>query len=157
MNLLTAIEREDHVEEDYSPRPGRSTVLVQLIEGDSYLFNRYDHATRKHVNAGLEIYELQYEGGSAELEAEQGMLEDAVAPLLEDGFWREGWFVVEGFYGHYSKDYFGEVDCDFECLGVRPATWADMERFGISRRPWWGFLPGLAKKVPARFMAPGCN
>lgn len=156
MNLMTAIERTS--EEEYEPpRPERSTVLVQLIEGDSYLFNRWDAVKRQHVNAGLEIYEIQYEGGSAEIEAEAGMLSDAVAPMLEDGFWREGWFVVEGFYGHYTKDYYGEVDCDFECLNVRDATWADMERFVIGRRPWWGYLPWLRRKVPVRFMSPPCN
>jgi hypothetical protein len=110
------------VEEEYSPpRPEKSTVLFELIEGDCYLFK----------NEGVEFGEIQYEGGSADIEAEAGMLEDAVAGLLAAEHQKVGWWVMEGFYGSFSKDYYGEVDCDFECDRVRPATDEDRRKFGV--------------------------
>lgn len=122
MVMLNIVQSVARPEDDY-PLPERSFILCEIVEGDSYLFE----------GKGLEFAEIQSEGGSAEIENESGMLEDAIASLLDPEFQRVGWFVIEGFYGNYTKDYYGEVDCDFECENVREATDADFERFGMTR------------------------
>jgi hypothetical protein len=104
---------------------GPSTILVQLIEGSHYLF------TRDGVDAGIEIEECRYTNGDADIEADAGMLHDAIAPMLEDGFWRVGWFVIERFTCHYSRDYWGECDVDYECTNVREATDEDIATIGV--------------------------
>jgi hypothetical protein len=38
------------------------------------------------------------------------MLEDAFVGLLDDHEKKTGWFVMEGFYGNFREDYYGEVD-----------------------------------------------
>lgn len=88
-------------------------VTVVLVEGDSQLF------------PGLEIESIDYphEGpgedgrlNSAEAEAEAGMLVDA---LVGAGFAPTvpGTYVVRKFVACYSRDYWGEVDGDYECEG----------------------------------------
>lgn len=111
------------------PIPEKSFVLVQIVEGSSYLFESWEK------DFGLEFWEMWSEGGSAAIELEAGMLDDAIAPLLYPNFWRAGWFVVEGFYGHFTTDYWGDVDCDHECDRVRIARWSDLKRMGVPR-PW---------------------
>lgn len=142
------IKEEESKEEDSYPKPGKSTVLCEVIEGDNYMFRRWSGGLTKHVELELDFGELQHEGGSAAIEAEAGMLDYAVAPMLLDSFdeLKPGWYVVEGFYGSYSTDYYGEVDCDFDCDLVRKARWSDIEHFGVARAPWWARLLRLFGK-----------
>lgn len=157
MSIAQLIEREptqddlDYDEYEKSLRPGKSTVLVQIVQGGSHLFEKWDPVTRRRYHLDLEVYESSHEGGSAALEDHSGMLMDAVVPMAED-YWYPGWVVVEGFYGHYSKDYWGEVDCDFECDDVRPARWSDYEKLMGPRRPWWARRD---RYIPQLFGHPG--
>lgn len=139
------------------PRPGKSTILFELIEGDTCQWTRWNAETKRHETIGLEIEELQYEGGSAEIEAEQGMLAEAVYSLLDDEEHASpGWWVVEGFYGSFWKDYYGEVDCDYSCDIIRRARWADIEHFGVARPPLWVRVVRLLGFDPlVRGLAPG--
>lgn len=134
-DLITAMPDPEPPYE--GPRPEKSTILFELIEEHTYLWTRWDTENARWDTVGLEIEEIQYEGGSAEIEAEQGMLPDAVYGLLDPDQHTAGWWVIEGFYGSFSKDYWGEVDCDFSCDVIRPARWSDIAYFGIQRPPLW--------------------
>lgn len=115
------------------PKPGKSTILFELIEGETYLWTRRNEENRS-VPVGLEIDEIQYEGGSAEIEADQGMLDVAIYDLLADNeICNPGWWVIEGFYGHYTRGDGWETDVhvDFECDVIRPALPSDLEHFGV--------------------------
>lgn len=97
-------------------QPSASNIFIELCSGDSRLF------------PGLEVEELLYDGESAEIENEAGMLEDHLSDL---GFKPEnpGKYFVQGFRAYYTKDYYGEVDvdCEFECW--REATPEDESKF----------------------------
>ncbi len=125
--------------------PERSTILFQLLEGDSVLFRE---------PAGVEFGEFHCEGKDAFWAREGCILEDAVAYLLwPDREYTPGWFVMEGFEVHYSKDYWGEVDVDYECAKVRPARWSDLKHFG-GLVPWWGralLWLGLDAEIPESY------
>lgn len=129
---LIAVKPPEDEESWPPPRPGEpSTILFELIPGEWY---------QDRLN-GLEFNEIQCEGGSAEYEAEQGMLDWAIADGVGDVCKKRGWYVVENFISSYSTDYWGEADADFEWDRIRPATVADMKRFGFGRREllqtWW--------------------
>lgn len=143
-------EERDAEEHRDNLRPEKSLILAQIVVGGSHLFQKWDPNTKTWGYLDLEFYEFQYKGGSAAIEDDAGMLQDAVAPMMED-FWHPGWVIVEDFYGHYSKDYWGEVDCDYEFDNVRPARWSDYERM-IGRRPWWARSD---RYIPRLFGHPG--
>lgn len=136
MQLIAAPDSEPEWE---YPKPGKSTILFELIEEPTYCWTRWDPDQKKHVMVGLEIEEIQHEGGSAAIEAEQGMLDHAVYALLDHEEHTAGWWVIEGFYGRFIKGdgWTTDDDVDFECDEIRPARWSDMEKFGVMRAPWW--------------------
>lgn len=139
------------------PHPEKSTILCQIIEGDSYLFQEWNSEKKCLENLGLDFHEFQYEGGSAEIENEAGVLQDTIAGLLDPEFHRVGWFVVEGFYGHYWKDYYGECDVEYECDDIRVARWSDIEAMGLMKAPWYIRalrMFGIDPEVPPRLMYP---
>lgn len=137
-NLIKAFTldpKENPENYDY-PSPGKSAILFEIIEGDSHLFQTYRDGAR--VNLGLEFGEIQYEGGSAEIEAIEGMLKYAIFELLGYDEYKPGWYIMTGFYGHFHTDDFtGDVDVDYECDDVEPARWSDLEYFGVTKMPWW--------------------
>jgi hypothetical protein len=141
------------------PKPERSLVLVQIIKGENSIFTRYNRETRRYESAGLEFHEIFSLGGSADIESENGMLGDAVAPMLEPEYWQPGWYVIEDFYGYYSRDYYGEVDVDYECGVVRLARWSDVALLmGENVVPVWARIAmrfGRDFAVPALWMDPG--
>lgn len=153
-DLITILERtpEEIEYEQYRDalRPGKSFILAQIVQGGSHYFERWNPVTRQREYLDLEFWEVQCEGGSAELEAEAGMLPDAFVDMIDD-YWHPGWVAIDGFYGHYSKDYWGEVDCDYECDNVRPARWSDYEKM-MGRRPWWARRDAY---IPQLFGHPG--
>lgn len=127
MTLLTIMPDEDLENASEHPVPGKSTILFQLIEGDSY------------YASGLEIYECQGEGGSWDLEGVSGTQEDVIAHMLQnlpDGYTAKvGWHVIEGFYGFfhcYDGENGREYDCDYEFDAIRAATDDDLKRFGLA-------------------------
>lgn len=125
-------------EEEYEyPCPGKSKIVFQLIEGETYKLQRWDNELKRSVSIGLDFYEVGYEGGSAEIEAYEGMLEDVIAEMLDPDELKIGWFVMDGFFGSFSRDYYGEVDCHHECDDIRPARWSDIEEMGFCKAPWW--------------------
>lgn len=137
VQLIALSERP---EDDYEyPKPGKSTILFELLEEPSYQFTRWDEAQKKHVEVGLMIDEIQHEGGSAAIEAEQGMLEDAVYDLLDPADVGPGWWVIDGFYGTFCKGdgWMTDDEVDFECNEIRPARWSDMKHFGVQHPPIW--------------------
>lgn len=99
------------------PQPGPSNILVTLITGDSRLW------------PNMEMHELQYTGDSAEYEQEAGMLEDAIAPMFQPK--EPGTYLLYGFTAHYHKDYYGEVDVDYELEGWRKVEAADHDQFYV--------------------------
>ncbi len=149
VDMITVLEptqkQLEYAEYEKSLRPGKSIVLAQIVDGGSHLFEKWNPTTRTREYLDLEFWEFTSEGGSAAIENEAGMLEDAIAPMVED-YWHVGWVCVEGFYGYYSKDYYGEVDCDYECDNVRPARWSDYTRL-MGPKPWWAradrYIPQL--------------
>ena len=96
-------------------RAAPSNILVTLIEGDS------------HQWPGLEIEELLCNGESAENEKEEGMLDDAIAPLFQPK--APGTYYLYGFSATYTQDYWGDVDADYELGGWRVATEEDQKQF----------------------------
>lgn len=96
-------------------QPTPSDILITLTEGDSRLF------------PGLEVESIQWTGESAEFEQEAGMLENAIAPMFKPS--KPGSYFLYGFKAHYNKDYYGEVDADYELEGWREATIDDENKF----------------------------
>ena len=128
-------------EDDAAQEPDLSTILFQLVEGDTFLL----------PGTGVEFWEVQGEGKAVFWETEASMLHDAIAGMLEPAQCVVGWWVMENFTASYTKDYEGEVDCDYDHDEVRPAKWSDMLHFGM-RVPWWARLLlalRLNGKVPA--------
>ena len=136
MQLIAQTQTEDDSE---YPRPGKSTILFELIEDETWQWTAWATALNRHMPVGLMIEEIQYEGGSAAIEAEQGMLEDAVYSLLDPDLHSKGWWVMDGFYGTFIKGdgWTTDDDVHFECDEIRPARWSDMKRFGVKRPPMW--------------------
>ena len=136
MQLIATTKSDD--DWDY-PKPGKSTILFELIDEPSYLWTRWDKALRRHVEVGLMIDEIQHEGGSAAIEAEQGMLDHAVYELLDHEEHGAGWWVIEGFYGHFTRGdgWTTDDNVDFSCDEIRPARWSDIIHFGVQRAPLW--------------------
>jgi len=141
---------------DEHPRPGKSKIVFQIVEGGSHYFFEYGPGGQKQLD--LEFYEIQSKGGSAAIEAEAGMLEDAIAGLLDPEHKKVGWWVMEGFYGHFTRGDGWETDddCDYECDLIRPATWRDMDEMGlpVSLRKRIMILMGWDAPVPPKFGAP---
>jgi hypothetical protein len=111
---------------DYAAsEPDDSTILFQLI---------YSH-TGSFPAQKLDIYEVQSEGKGAFWENESCTLNMGIEACVEsdviEGKVTEGWWVIEKFVPHYSKDYYGEVDCDYECDNIRRARWSDVNHFGL--------------------------
>ncbi len=96
---------------------GPSNVLLVLAEGDSRLW------------PGLEVEELLYTEGDADIENDAGMLEDALSECLAGEIERPGRYLIEGFRSFYTTDYYGEVDADYEIAAWREATRADEAQF----------------------------
>lgn len=96
-------------------QPSKSNILIVLIEGDSLEW------------PGLEVEELLFNGESAECEQAAGMLLSAIEDLFTPP--APGTYFLFGFQASYSKDYFGEMDVDYELEGWRIATGADQEQF----------------------------
>lgn len=154
-DLLTVGPPKTEEEYDY-PRPERSFILVHLVEGSDYLLRRWNPETRVEDDLGLEFWGVYHEGGSAEIEAEAGMLKDVIAGMMDREFEKVGWFVIDGFYGVFSTDYWGETDCDHEYEVMRPARWSDLKRMEV-QVSWWGqmlIMLGLDGDVPPRFGHP---
>ena len=154
-DLLIALPPKPEEEYEY-PRPGKSFILAQIVDGGSYMFQRWNPETKKHEYLDLEFWEVHHEGGSAEIEAEAGMLQDTIANIIPPEFEKVGWFVMEDFYGVFSTDYWGETDCDHEFDNIRPARWSDLKRFGL-KVSWWGqilTMLGRDGNVPPRFGHP---
>jgi hypothetical protein len=121
-------------ENDYElPAPGKSTILFQLVEGGCYMFQRWDEELKQNVDIGVEFGEVQYEGGSAELENYVGMLEYSISEMLDGEFKRPGWYVMEGYDVHYTRGdgWMTDDDADHEFDSVRVATQADFDHFGV--------------------------
>ena len=158
VELMFIEKTPDEIEdEEYrnNMRPEPSTILFQIIDGDSYMFDKWNPETKKNDPLYLELGEYAYEGGSADLEAESGMLPDSFVSLLDDNEKKVGWFVMEGFYGTYRTDYYGEVDCDFECDNIRKAKFSDLDYFGYA--PWWAKLLlkiGINLEINSRYGHP---
>ena len=99
------------------PVPEKSTVMFQLIEGDSYYL------------PGFEIDGCTGHGGSWEIEGIQGTEIDAVEAIIQQFddkvTFSAGHWIIVGFYGQFST-YDGpdgrEWDCEYEADEVRPAT-----------------------------------
>lgn len=129
MTDLTALPSEPEDDDQYRMRPGKSTILMQFVEDDSHLW------------PGLSVEEMQYEGGSAEIENEGSFLEEAIESALEEDTkpTHPGWWVMEGFYGTYTRGdgWTTDDDAEFECDVWRPARWSDIEHFGIMAEPLW--------------------
>jgi hypothetical protein len=134
---LIAVAGDDR-EWDY-PKPGKSKIVFELIDEDTYEWTVWDAGQKRHREVGLMIDEIQFEGGSAEIEAEQGMLNHAVYDLLDPFQHGAGWWVIEGFYGIFRRGdgWTTDDDVDFECDGIRPARWSDLNDMGIMRPPMW--------------------
>jgi len=97
------------------PQPSQSNILLTLVDGDSVLW------------PSLEVDELLFNGESAEYEQMAGMLEDAIASVFSTR--TPGTYFLYGFRAFYSKDYYGEVDVDYELDGWRVATADDAKEF----------------------------
>jgi len=116
MGELAFAKSPYHAPEDLAAdEPDDSTILFQLVEGDSYMFP---------LGAYVDFWEFQSEGKAAFWENEASMLQDAVAGMLNIDQCRPGWWVMEKFSSHYTKSYEGEVDCDYDHEAVRPARWS---------------------------------
>jgi hypothetical protein len=130
MTLLQAIQAEEM--EDYEePSPGKSLVLFEVVDDPQ----GHAEAGRTYLSLGIE--EVQGEGGSYDIENDHGFLEYTIAGLVPDWVDHAGWYVIEGFYGDFTRDYYGEVDCKFSYDVFRRATHYDLAYFGIAKMPWW--------------------
>ncbi len=96
-------------------QPSSSNILITLVEGDSRLW------------PGFEIKEILHNGESTEYENDAGMLEEAIAEGFKPTV--PGTYYIYGFRAIYSKDYFGEVDVDYELEGWRKAEESDTKQF----------------------------
>jgi hypothetical protein len=92
-----------------------SNILIELTEGDSREW------------PGLEVDELLHNGQSAEIEHDAGMLQDALSNLFKPP--GPGTYFLFGFVAFYSRDYYGEVDVDYDLEGWRVATDEDKAQF----------------------------
>ncbi|WP_342234596.1 hypothetical protein [Inquilinus sp. OTU3971] len=139
MGQITVAEPTEldlEIEATEHPLPGKSDILFQIVEGDSHLFESWDNASQRFVRHGLDFGEMQWEGGSAEIDGTEGMLEYCIAQMLDEEFWRPGWFVMEGYIGYYYRDAFtNEISLSHEYEVARPARWSDIERFGTQKAP----------------------
>lgn len=112
LDLITVIDNDD-AEEDFSYNPGeKSNVYFELILIDP-------EATRDWQKWSIENY--NGEGGGYDYEHENGFMDYTIMDLLPDDI-EEGRYTMEGFYMTFHTDYWGEVDCDFYCDTIRPAT-----------------------------------
>jgi hypothetical protein len=163
--IATLIEAVGEPDDYVFPR-GPCKIVCQIVEGGSYLFERYDPATKTRHYLDLEFWETGATDGDAEIVSYEGMLTDAIAPMLDgpytlegktyEDFWRVGWFCIEGFTAHYSRDYWGDCDVDYECTDVRIARWSDYAET-IARPPWWArilLIVGIDLAIPARWGHP---
>lgn len=126
--------------------PARSRILGQIVDLD-----------KGHYGWQIGWNEFQSEGRAAFWEGEGGTLTDAVESALNgmDVELAPGWWVMDGFTAHYSVDYWGEHDADYEIEDVRPAVWADVLHFLPHDVPWWVRLlrPVFRNRpVPSTFM-----
>jgi hypothetical protein len=109
---------EDGDDADYvPPAPEKSTVMFQLIEGDSFYL------------PGLEIDGCVGNGGSWEIEGIQGTEVEAVETIIgqfdDKVLFAPGHWIILGFFGRFSVEDTPnglDYDCRHEADEVRPAT-----------------------------------
>lgn len=107
-------------EEDYEcPNPSEPSVIlfeVEYVDGKDW-----------------GIYECQYEGGAAAYENEFGVgVIEVVKDFVDVSEVEEGeWYVIEGFTSHFTRDYYGEVDCHHYFDKFRRASIYDRLYFGV--------------------------
>jgi hypothetical protein len=76
---------------------GSSTILVEVTDGGQPQFD---------------IDFIEWTEGDADIEAEQGMLSEAINATGFDPI-KPGHYIIEGFTAFYNKDYDGEVDATY--------------------------------------------
>lgn len=112
-----------------------SQVLVQIVRGDSYLFRSWNPAAQAWVSDELDFGCLMAEGGDAELEHNEGLLEDGIVSFLPK---EPGWYLLEGFKSNYFETHEGDFDVNPSVSHMRKARWTDVIRFGaIQKMPWY--------------------
>lgn len=98
------------------PKPGSSMILFQIVA----------------INDGdISFGEIAHEGGSAEIDAMEGLLEYVIGQLVPIELCSPGWFVIEGYYGAFHRDHDGEVDCNHSYDRFRTAEEVDLIYFGF--------------------------
>lgn len=115
---MSTIEGTPADDEPTFPR-GPSNVLLVLTQGDSRLW------------PGLEVEELLYTEGDADIENDAGMLEDALSECVAGGIQKPGRYLIEGFEVSYHTDYWSETDADYAIKGWREATETDEAQFYV--------------------------
>lgn len=120
MTKFTIIESS---EPEYEcPNPSEpSTILFEV-----------ETVSRTEMSVWLTLGEVDGRGGAFEYEQEFGPGIEYVIeqfPEVTDEVVEGGWYIIEGFTCHFTKDYWGEVDCDHEFTHFRIATDEDKEAF----------------------------
>lgn len=126
--------------------PARSRILGQIVDCD-----------KGQYGWSIGWNEFLSEGKAAFWEGEGGTLGDSVESAINgsDTELSPGWWLIDGFTAHYSRDYWGEYDADYEIEDMRPAVWADVLHFMPGSAPWWVrlFRPLFwNRRVPPTFM-----
>lgn len=124
--------------------PDRSRILGQIVD--------FEH-TKYGVSVGWG--EFQSEGKAAFWESEGSTLSEALESCPSDVTLKPGWWLFDGFNAHYSVDYWGEHDADYDVDDIRPAVWADILHFMPESVPWWVrilFPIVRSRPVPATFV-----
>jgi hypothetical protein len=114
-------------EEEYTcPNPAEKSTIVFILDGD------YDKESYGDF-PGFEVMEIQYEGGAAEYEVEHGVgITYPIGEMIDCSSLKKNvWYIMKGFESHFSKDYYGEVDCDHYFDEFREATKEEVEHFGV--------------------------
>ncbi len=112
---------------DFEPNPREpGRILFQVVYGGSNHSDWKEH----------DIEEITGEGGAFNYEHEYGELEYTLKASIEEKEIGLGWWIVENFRVHFTQDYYGEVDCDYDFAGPKRATWTDMEHFGMGKPSW---------------------
>jgi hypothetical protein len=119
---ITVIEETEEEKEQVCPDPSEPSTILYRVMLDPEPRSKWD----KYI---VDIY--AYEGGGAEYEQEFGGFLDYTVVDMLDLDTQEGFYVMEGFCSYYSKDYWGEVDCDHEFTCIRKATDKDWKYFGV--------------------------
>ncbi len=118
-DLITAAANSPEPEFEYRP----SKILVCLVWGGDEF--------------GWSVEETYHDGGFADIEQAGGFLDYRVLDLIDEK--AEGWWLLEGFTISWSRDYWGEVDAEYDITGQRRATWADVREIA-GGAPWWSWL-----------------